>query len=83
MALSGVVIKTTSAAGVISHGTLLKWSDRTLFATRLADEMLLLANPTARYPARVKKMARAVPTLPHPTMANEGFILVSQLGYGS
>jgi hypothetical protein len=49
----------------------------------LADEMLLLANPTALYPARVKKMARAVPTLPHPTMANEGFILFSLLADGA
>jgi hypothetical protein len=83
MALSGVVIKTISAPGVISHGILLKWSEWTIFATRLADEMLLLANPTALYPARVKKMARAVPTLPHPTMANEGFILFSLLADGA
>jgi len=49
-------------------------------AARLADERLLLANPAGLYPALVKNTPRAVPTFPHPTMANDGFMPFSSKG---
>jgi hypothetical protein len=46
-------------------------------AACLADERFLLANPAALYPTRFRNTPRVVPTLPHPTMAKDGFIPAS------